>query len=123
MIQEGGHRLRAELRGVALAMEQDEAPDPLHVGVFRPPTAMPHAQRLAKPVEKPSRPELGGAGHRRLRSRRPGAFVVPSTTYGNSLSIQSSVVPTVRSGPPRFLGEKCDASNLSSPPVPTIRSR
>jgi len=42
---------RAHLRGLALVVEQDEAPDPAHVGLLGAQAAVAGAQRGADPIQ------------------------------------------------------------------------
>ena len=62
--QEGRDLSGAHLGGVPLAVEEDESPDPVDVGLLGSPTVVPGADGLADPVEKPGRRGAGGLASR-----------------------------------------------------------
>jgi hypothetical protein len=59
--QESVDLRRPHLLRVALAVEEDEPPDPADVGLLRPPTVMAHPRRLPHPVEQARRARRRGA--------------------------------------------------------------
>ena len=52
MIEKRRHFRFAEHLGMALAIEEDEAPDPVHVGLLRAPTVVPNPNRLMHALEQ-----------------------------------------------------------------------
>jgi hypothetical protein len=68
--EEGGHGVGAEPRRMALAVEKDVAPRPVHVRLLRAQRVVAQPQRVAQPVEQSGR--CGGARRPCRLGRRSG---------------------------------------------------
>jgi hypothetical protein len=66
MIEKRRHFRLAEHLRMALAIEEDEAPDPVHIGFLGAPTVVPHPNRLMHALEQPRAAYL----YLRVRARR-----------------------------------------------------
>lgn len=93
--EEGVDLLFRHLRRVALAVEQDEAADPLPVRLLGPAAHLAGSDRGCEPLEEPG---LAMAGNARLRSAHDALQVVVGSPACRGSRIRDGLLPVPRDG-------------------------